>query len=331
VVSAGFLTGPILGGFMVEHLGWPSVFFLNLPIGLIGIFLSLKFLEESSSSGRGSLDLQGAFLIFIFITSLLLFLNQVSQGSNPFAWGWLLLGLICFGVLILVELRSPSPLIDLRLFRRKLFVASLGTSLLSFWLSAAHAFVMPFFLQDILRYSPSKVGMLIFPVSLTVMIMAPLGGRFSDRIGIRIPATAGLIVISLTTFSFSFIGVGVNDGAILLRQVLQGLGIALFAPANNSAIIGSLPKEKIGLASSFLALSRNLGMVIGIAFAEMIVALSATVTSSGQVAGSPSIESLQYVWKSALPIGLMAVLFSWTRNQIPTPSGKTSSSIRLSG
>jgi len=152
--------------------------------------------------------------------------------------------------------------------------------------------------------------------------MAPLGGRFSDRIGIRIPATAGIIVISLTTFSFGFMGVGVSDGAILIRQLLLGLGIALFAPANNSAIIGSLPKEKIGLASSFLALSRNLGMVIGIAFAEMIVSLSGTVSSSGLVQGSPSIESLQYVWKSALPIGLMAVLISWTRNAIPPSSRK---------
>ena len=314
VVSAGFLTGPILGGFMVEHLGWPSVFFLNLPVGLIGIFLSFKFLEETPSSGRAPLDLQGALLIFIFITSLLLFLNQVGQGANPYVWGWLLLALVCFGLLILVELRSTSPLVDLSLFRQKLFVASLGTSLLSFWLSAAHAFVLPFFLQNILNYSPSKVGMLVFPVSLTVMITAPLGGRFSDRIGIRVPATAGLILISLTIFSFSFIGVGVRDEAILVRQVLQGLGIALFAPANNSAIIGSLPKEKVGLASSFLALSRNLGMVIGIAFAEMIVSLS-TPVPSGEGIGTPSLESLQYVWKSALLIGLVAVLFSWTRRR----------------
>ncbi len=317
VVSAGFLTGPILGGFMVEHLGWRSVFFLNLPVGLAGIFLSFMFLEKVAASGKkDALDLRGAFLIFIFITSLLLFLNQVSQGSKPFVWGWFLFSLISFVLLILVELRSPFPLIDLALFRQKLFTASLGTSLLSFWMNAAHAFVLPFFLQNILSYSPSKIGMLVFPVSLTVMIMAPLGGRVSDKVGIRIPATVGLIIISLTTFSFSFLGVGVSDQAILLRQVLQGIGIALFAPANNSAIIGSLPKEKVGLASSFLALSRNLGMAIGIAFAEMVIALR--TASSGQATGEPSLESLQYVWKSVLVIGLIAVLFSWTRKKTAT-------------
>ena len=315
IVSAGFLTGPILGGYMVEHLGWRSIFFLNLPVGLIGIILSSRVLEKGASSGRTSLDLRGALLIFIFVTSLLLFLNQVSQGSSPFLWGWFLFSLICLGLLVIVELRSPSPLVDLHLFRNKLLIASLGTSLLSFWMNGAHAFVLPFFLQDILKYSPSQVGMLIFPVSLTVMVMAPLGGRFSDRIGIRIPATMGLILVSLTIFSFNFIDIGTSRYSILSRQVLLGIGIALFNPANNSAIIGSLPREKAGLASSFLALARNLGMIIGIAFAEMIIALKTSATPLEQGKGSLSLESFQDVWKTVLLIGLIAALLSWTRGK----------------
>ena len=326
VVSAGFLTGPVLGGFMVEHLGWRSVFFINLPIGLLGILLSFIALERDASPGKATLDLRGAFLIFTLITSLLLFLNQVSQRGNPFVWGWLLLSLICFGLLIAVELRAPSPLVDLHLFKQRLFVTSLGTSLLAFWMNAAHAFVMPFFLQGILQYSPSKVGMLIFPVSLTVMIMAPLGGKFSDRVGIKIPATLGLILTSLTIFSFHFVRVGGSDSAILWRQVFLGLGIALFSPANNSAIIGSLPKEKVGLASSFLALARNLGMVIGIAFAEMIIAFRTGATSLITGTGGPSLGSLQDVWRSVLLLGGVAILLSWTRRRLPRPSKKGSPS-----
>ena len=128
------------------------------PSVSIGIFLSRSSWKRLRPQGRAPLDLRGAFLIFIFITSLLLFLSQVSQGSNPFVWGWFSLSLICFGLLILVELRSPSPLIDLHLFKQKLFIASLGTSLLSFWLTAAHAFVLPFFLQDILNIPPPRWG-----------------------------------------------------------------------------------------------------------------------------------------------------------------------------
>ncbi|RPJ05328.1 MAG: MFS transporter, partial [Deltaproteobacteria bacterium] len=203
------------------------------------------------------------------------------------------------------------------LFKERLFVASLGTSLFSFWMNGAHAFVLPFFLQDILNYAPSKVGMLIFPVSLTVMITAPLGGRISDRFGMKLPATLGLVLTSLAIFSFSLMGREGNDYAVLWRQVLLGLGIAFFNPANNSAIIGSLPREKGGLASSFLALARNLGMVIGIAFAEMIIALRAPVSSLGPEKGSPSFESMESVWRSALLIGLTAILLSWTRRRRP--------------
>ena len=322
VVSAGFLTGPILGGFMVEHLGWRSVFFINLPIGLIGVFLSSKSLEEVAAPEKASLDLRGAFLLFLVVTSLLFFLNRVSQGSGPWLWGWLFLGLACFGLLVFVELRSPSPLVDLHLFRRRLFATSLGTGLFAFWMAAAHAFVLPFFLQDVLNYSPSRVGMLIFPLSLTVMLMAPLGGRVSDRMGVRIPATLGLMLISLAIFSFSFIRPGDSDYSILWRQVLQGVGISLFNPANNSAIIGSLPKERIGLASSFLALARNLGMVVGIAFAEMVIALKTAALSLGPGKAAPSLAGIHDVWRSALLIGLAAIILSWTRKQDPLRHGQ---------
>jgi EmrB/QacA subfamily drug resistance transporter len=313
VVSAGFLTGPLLGGFLVEHLGWRSVFYINLPIGAIGIFLSSKVLERSGPTTKARVDLWGALLLFFFITSLLLFLNRVGQGLNPLLLGWLFINLFCFGLFIVVELRSSSPLVDLHLFRRRLFISSLGASLLSFWMSGAHTFVVPFFLQNILGFSPSKVGMLIFPVALTVMVMAPFGGRLSDRIGVKVPATIGLTLISLTVFSFTFLKTGVSDYDILWRQVVLGIGIGFFNPANNSAIIGSLPREKVGLASSLLALSRNLGMVIGVAFAEMIIAFRASATPLETGGGGPSLENIQDVWKLVLILGLTAVLISWTR------------------
>jgi EmrB/QacA subfamily drug resistance transporter len=305
VVSAGFVTGPLVGGFLVEHLGWRSIFFINLPIGAIGIFLSSKVLETNRPTGRVRADLWGALLLFFFLTSLLLFLNRVDLGC-------LILSLFCLGLFIVVELRSSSPLVDLHLFKKRLFISSLGVSLLSFWMSGAHTFVVPFFLQNILEFSPSKVGLLIFPVAITVMVMAPLGGRVSDRVGVKLPATIGLSLTSLTVFSFTLLKTGASDLDILWRQILLGVGIGLFNPANNSAIIGSLPREKVGLASSFLALARNLGMVIGVAFAEMVIAFRLPA-SQWEKGGSPSLECIQDVWKVVLILGLAAILISWTR------------------
>lgn len=318
VVSAGFLTGPILGGFLVEHLGWRWVFFINLPIGLLGSLLSYRVLAESDLRDRSGMDLRGALLLFLFLTSLLLALNSASRGWTPALSGYLCFTILCFLSFILVELRAPHPLVDLRLFRRRLFVSSLGASFLSFWMSAAHSFVLPFFLQGILDYPPSKVGMLIFPVAFTVMVTAPLGGRLSDKVGARLPATIGLTLSALTVFSFSFLGKGAAESQILLRQGLAGIGIALFNPANNSAIIGSLPKEKMGLASSFLALARNLGMVIGVAFAEMVMAFKSS--SAALTAGAPPLDGIHAVWKIVMGIGLVAILVSWTRERGSPPS-----------
>jgi len=314
VVSAGFITGPLIGGFLVEHLGWRSIFFINLPIGVFGILLSLKVLEKTRPTERVRIDLWGASFLFFFIATLSLLLNSVGQRSAPFLWGWLAASLICLGLFMVGELRSPFPLIDLHLFRKRLFISSLGASLLSFWMNGAHTFVIPFFLQNILGFPPSKVGMLIFPVALTVMVMAPIGGRISDLIGVRIPATVGLTLISMSIFSFIFIERSASEYQILWRQVALGVGIGLFNPANNSAIIGSLPKAKVGLASSFLALARNLGIVIGVAFAEMIIALGGSSVSL-ETEGTPLIQSIHYVWKLVLILGLVAIFISWMRDR----------------
>jgi EmrB/QacA subfamily drug resistance transporter len=321
IVSVGFIAGPILGGFLVEHFGWRSIFFVNLPVGAFGIFLSSKVLERGETAGKVQVDVWGALLLFFFLTFLLLFLNRAGGGWMLLPYGWLFISLSSLILFLVVESRSASPLVDLRLFKRRLFISSLGTSLLSFWMNAAHAFILPFFLQNILEFSPSKIGMLIFPVAFTVMVVAPLGGRVSDRVGVKIPATLGLTLTSLTIFSFTFLGSPASDYPILWRQVCLGIGIGLFNPANNSAIIGSLPKERIGLASGFLALSRNLGMVIGVAFAEMVIALRRSTPPSGMIS-EPSLGSIQHVWKWALLIGLTAILLSWIREKGIHPSNK---------
>lgn len=306
MVSVGFITGPILGGFLVEHFGWRSVFFINLPIGAIGIFLSSEFLGKEKGGRSLRVDLLGAILLFLFLSSLLLFINRMGLG-------WIFLSLFCLGLFIFVEIKSPFPLLELHLFKKRLFLSSLGAGFISFWMNGSHNFVLPFFLQNIMGYSPSEVGMLVFPVSLTVMVMAPIGGKISDRVGVRIPATIGLILTSFTVFSFTFLKTHASSFEIIWRQIILGIGIAFFNPANNSAIIGSLPREHVGIASSLLAFSRNLGLMVGVAFAEMVIAFRLPEAFSKSSSGFPSLEGIQDVWKLMLLFGLIAILLSWVR------------------
>jgi len=313
IVSLGFITGPLIGGFLVEHLGWRSIFLINLPIGIAGTLLSSKVLKGDRKTASQQIDLLGALLFFLFVTSLLLFLNRVGWESTPLFWAWIVLALVCLGLFLITEYRSSSPLVDLRIFKNQSFLSSLGASFFSFWMNGAHNFVLPFFLQMFLGYSPSKMGMLIFPVALVVMVIAPIGGRISDRIGVRIPTTLGLIVTSLTIFSFVFLREGASDYEILVRHVILGVGIGFFNPANNSAILGSLPKTHVGVASSFLALARNLGIVIGVAFAEMVVALK--TSGAPEAIKGPSLEGIQDVWQILLVIGLIAIFLSWRRGE----------------
>jgi EmrB/QacA subfamily drug resistance transporter len=309
IVSIGYITGPVIGGFLIEHLGWRAIFFVNLPIGMIGIYLSSFVLQKDEPLDKTPVDLWGALLLFIFLSAFLLLLNGIGGGTRRWVWGYLIVSLCSLGLFIRVEHRSSFPLVELRLFRRRLFTSSVLASLLSFWMQGAHVFVIPFFLQNLLGFSPSKVGMFIFPVALAVMVIAPLGGRLSDRIGARIPATLGLTLTSFAIFAFIFLKTGTGDYDILWRQIILGIGIGFFNPANNSAIMGSLPKEKSGLASSFLALARNLGLAIGVGCAEMVISLGSPV---GEIV---PFKSIQDVWKLAILMGLMALLVSWTREK----------------
>jgi len=175
---------------------------------------------------------------------------------------------------------------------------------------------MPFFLQTILGFSPSKAGVFMFPISFAMMIVAPLGGRLYDRTGGKALATVGLILIALAIFSFSFLEGKVSDHEIVWRQVVLGIGLGLFTPANNTTIIGSLSRGNIGIASSFSALSRNLGMVFGVAVAEMIISFG-YMGAEGAAKGTPSLASLHDVWRLTLVIGVAAIVLSWVRRDRP--------------
>lgn len=319
VVALGSLTGPALGGILVGLLDWRSIFFINLPIGLLG-FLAAKIIlpSDKSPENKETFDLTGA-LFFTFGMITLMF--SISNGQN---WGWSsypilggsLLGTLSLGLFFLTEMRVTNPMIDLSMFRIRPFFIGNITGLLSFVAMFANVILMPFYLQQVLNYSPTQVGLVMTAFPLSMAIVAPLSGYASDRIGPVILTTSGLLVSALGFFYFSTLTTTSVFWQIVPGLLLMGLGAGLFQSPNNSSVMSSVPPNKLGVAGGISALVRNVGMVIGIAFSVSLfqnreASLLAGVnnpTSLQQV--TAFVGAYHTVMLAAMSIALLATLIS---------------------
>jgi EmrB/QacA subfamily drug resistance transporter len=269
VVALGSLTGPALGGILVGLLNWRFIFFINLPIGILGYLAARIILpHDKPQQNKGTFDFVGALFFTIGMISLMF---AISNGQS---WGWssypilvgLFLGTLSLAFFFLTEIRVPNPMIDLSLFRIHPFFIGNITGLLSFVALFANLMLMPFYLQQVLNYNPAQVGLVMTAFPLTMAIIAPLSGYASDRIGPAILTTGGLLVTALGFFYLSTLTTTSLFWQIVPGPLLMGLGAGLFHSPNNSSVMSSVPPPKLGVASGISALVRNIGMVIGIAF-----------------------------------------------------------------
>jgi EmrB/QacA subfamily drug resistance transporter len=267
LVSIGVIAGPTLGGIILQSLTWHWLFFVNLPVGLIGLVLVFRFVPSRRPVGKQSFDYWGAVTLFISLASFLLSLSviQLDGFTNPFLYGLLALWLVTLLVFIRIELRIPEPMIDLRMFLSRLFSINLITGLLSFIASAGTILLMPFYLQNVLGYDPQKTGLLLVVTPLAIAVVAPISGALSDRMGSRLITTVGLVIAALGYGLVSTIDASTSMFGYVLRFLPVGIGMGIFQSPNNSAVMGSAPKHRLGVASGLLSLTRVLGQTAGIA------------------------------------------------------------------
>ncbi|HHW10428.1 MAG TPA: MFS transporter [Firmicutes bacterium] len=276
MVGVGLAAGPVLGGLLVQLSGWRSIFLINLPIGLAGIWLAHRILPyPAPDRRRRRFDVSGAATFFIALLSLLL---ALSRGDT---WGWRsapitvlwIIGLLAFVSFFHIERRVADPMVDLHLFRIRLFAAANGSALLNYMAQFTVTFLMPFYLQQALGLPPQQAGLILLAFPVFMLLMAPFSGALSDRLGSYILSPLGMLIITVGLWLLSRLTGTTDPGSIFWRLAIVGLGSGLFQAPNNSAIMGSVPKDRLGLASGMLATMRNVGMVLG-------VAVSAAVFSS---------------------------------------------------
>jgi len=279
IVASGLVTGPTIGGLLTDALGWRSVFFLAIPVGLLAIPFAALVLDERRISPprairREPFDWLGALLWagFLFASLFALSRGPVMGWSSPVIVTLFAASILLLVTFVLVEVKMAYPTIRLSLFRIWGFSAGCTASLSSFVGLQASTFLMPFYLQLALGLGARTAGLLMTSVPLTMALVAPFSGRLSDRYGSRVLATAGLSILISGLFLLSRVTMaGQGYWPIIGALMLLGLGIGMFQSPNNSFIFGSVPREHYGAASGFIATMRNAGSSLGIALWGTII------------------------------------------------------------
>ena len=270
----GLTIGPSLGGFLAEKFSWRAVFYINVPVGLIGMLLSLYFIRKDQGEETGvQFDLPGALLFMAGLVALLLGLNQ---GQD---WGWVslpVLGLFACAIVLLVlfvhrENRVENPMLDLSLFKQRIFSAATTSAVFNYVVLYSTLFLMPYYLIQGRGLNPAQAGLLLTAQPLIMAISAPISGALSDKIGSRLPATLGMFILGIGMFLLSHLGPNTPQGYIILGLAISGFGTGIFISPNTSALMGSAPRNRQGIASGVLATARNMGMALGVGLAGAIL------------------------------------------------------------
>ena len=293
VIAVGAVGGPIIAGLLITYLNWQWFFWINVPLSgitLIFAFFILNRVESlPSPDEETNFDWIGAALSAIALLTFLLVLSNTSQLG--WAHPYILLGSLLFITTLILfswwELRYSSPMLDLRLFRDKLLSVGISTNYFSFFGSSAFTFLIPFYLQAVLKLNPAQVSYVLIPNAVTRVILGPLSGNLSDRYGRKIFATSGLAICGIGLCMMGFMGISTPLWYVIISIIIFGSGFGIFMSPNNATIFRGSSESKHGVASALVSLSRNAGNITGIAVATAIVA--ATMYAGGY---STDVESV---------------------------------------
>ena len=304
----GFLAGPTLGGFLIDTVGWRWNFYINIPIALFGAFLGWKVLEEDVEKRKGvRIDVQGAGLLLLANTSFLYAMNQIPHLGlrHRTVVMFVLLAVVALASFIWTELHTRTPILSLSLFRNRLFSSGILSLFFITSTQSAIQFLMPFYLQNILGFTPSQMGWIIIANSVVIVAIAPVAGSLSDRLGSRLLCTVGAGLIVVSQIFIALLTLDSTVAGIIFPLALSGLGWAIFNAPNASAIMGSVSQDRVGAASGVTVTAARIGGALG-------VALSATIFTYGLTAAGLAPVQVESPEKWASSPAIFMSTFNWT-------------------
>ena len=275
VFGASAVLGPLLGGPLIDHFSWRAVFLINLPIGIIGTFMALTFVEESKLPDRVvKFDWWGSITLGITLAALVLVLDK---GQD---WGWgSAYSLISYAVTIisgivfyLIERNHSEPIVDLKFFSNATFMNTISNNFLVFMAMMGSIFLVPVFAQTYLGYSATESGYLFIPMAVGLMVAAPLGASLVGKVKPGPVIGISTVMAGVGIFLFSFLDARSTAIDLILPLMIMAFGMGFGMAQRTNAIASAVPPEEIGIASGVLALARNIAGAFGIALFSTLLA-----------------------------------------------------------
>ncbi|MFL0250188.1 MFS transporter [Clostridium neuense] len=272
-VALGSMAGPPLGGFIVSAFSWEYIFLINVPIGIAVFIATIKVFPKTNKISNEKVDARGAAL---FMIATVAFFWAVVQGqttgyNNPVMIGAFIVAFVAFVLFIIAEKKIKMPLLDLSIFSNSLFSISIICAFISFVAISASNIILPFYFEDTLKFSAAVTGMFMMVSPIVLSVVAPFSGYLSDKVGSEILTLIGLSFTSLGLFLISTLNAKSSVILLLLYIVIMTMGNGMFQSPNNSLVMSTVSKNKLGIAGSVNALIRNLGFVLGTSVSTLIL------------------------------------------------------------
>jgi EmrB/QacA subfamily drug resistance transporter len=290
VSALALALGPVVGGALTEYVSWRAIFYINVPVAAAAVAVTLFAAHESRDETIDKrVDIPGILALSAGLTALILALVESTS------WGWgsgRIVGLLAGSVValvafVIIELRVPAPMVQFEFFKSRSFFGANSIALIVSFAMLAMFFFSALYIQNILGYSPLQAGLRFLPSTLMIVLIAPISGRLSDRIGPRLPMTVGLAIVAVALYMQTTITDQTGYGHLLPAFVLMGIGMALTMSPMSTAAMNAVSVDKAGVASGILSMNRMLGGTLGVALLGTLFQSVSKSRLTSNLAGVP--------------------------------------------